>query len=512
MLNITNLDKTYASGVHALKGISLDIPAGMFGLLGPNGAGKTALMLVVLSISLATGVPAQPKTLALTHVTVIDMTGAPPKRNVTVIINGSRIVDVGPSRRTRVPRGAQVMVVNATGKFLIPGLWDMHVHFTRVDTTFPLFIANGVTGVRNMGGDLDELLRWRADVRAEKLVGPQIVTCGPIVDGPEPAAHGPTIVVKDEAEARAAVDSLKQRGADCVKVYDKLPRDAYFAIIDEARKQSLPVVGHAPVSITTLEASDAGQKSIEHLGSILEGSSSLGAALFDPEKSLPPVKDPSEFPRRLAARGMRMLDTYDPKRAADIFAHFVRNQTWQVPTLETKYALTFIDSLSSKADDRLKYIPATDQQWWSPTKNFFARYRTPEYVSYRYRLWQKELDLVRDMHRAGVPFMTGTDLSGAYTFPGFSLHHELELFVQAGFTPMEALQAATRNPAIFLGQSDSLGTIEKGKVANLVLLNENPLNDIRNTQKIYAVVLNGKLLRRADLDNLLRQAMLAARN
>jgi cytosine/adenosine deaminase-related metal-dependent hydrolase len=475
---------------------------------------RVMMTLVALTVSLTFGgrVAAQSSSsaLALTHITVIDMTGAPPHRDMTVVVTGNRITDMGTRNHVRIPRNARI--INAAGKFLIPGLWDMHVHFTRVDTTFPLFIANGVTGVRNMGGDLDDLLRWRADVRAGKRLGPQIVTCGPIVDGPEPAAQGPTIVVKNEAEARAAVDSLKQRAADCVKVYDKLPRDAYFAIIDEARKQSLPVVGHTPLSITTLEASDAGQKSIEHLGSILEGSSSLGAALFDPEKSLPPVKDPSEFPRRLAARGRRMLDTYDSKRAANIFAHFVKNQTWQVPTLDTKYVLTFIDSLFAKADDRLKYVPAADQRWWSPTKNFFARYRTPEYISYRYRLWQKELDLVRDMHRAGVPFMTGTDLGGAYTFPGFSVHHELELFVQAGFTPMEALQTATRNPAIFLGQSDSSGTVERGKVANLVLLDANPLNDVRNTQRINAVVLNGRLLSRAELDKLLRNAALAARN
>jgi hypothetical protein len=198
-----------------------------------------------------------------------------------------------------------------------------------------------------------------------------------------------------------------------------------------------------------------------------------------------------------------MLDTYDARKADRIFAHFVRNQTWQVPTLETKWAQTYIDDLSGKDDLRLKYVPQTELQWWSPQKNFFARYRTPEFIVYRKRLFQKELELVGAMHRAGVPFMAGTDLGGAYVFAGFSLHHELELFVQAGFTPLEALQAATRNPAIFLGLSSSEGTVERGKLANLVLLDADPLKDIRNTQRVNAVILSGRYLPKETLQRML---------
>jgi len=469
------------------------------------------LSLALVLMTTPTSLLAQTrKAIAITNVAVIDMTGAPLKRHMTVLIRGDRIEKIARSKGLQLPRNAQI--INARGKFLIPGLWDMHVHFTRAEVTFPLFIANGVTGVRNMGGNLDDLLRWRKEIAAGKIIGPQIVTCGPIVDGPHPAAQGPTIVVKDAAEARAAVDSLKQRGADCVKVYDQLPRDAYFAITEEAKKQSLPVVGHVPLSITSIEAADANQRSIEHLGTILEGSSSLGSELFAPERSLLPVKDPSEFPDRLATRGTRMLDTYDPQRAAEIFAHFVKHQTWQVPTLEVKWTQTFIDQLFRKGDQRLKYIPEADQQWWNPAKNFFARYRTPAYISFRERLWHAEMNLVGAMNRAGVPFMTGTDLGAAYVFPGFSLHHELELLVRAGFSPMEALQAATRNPAMFLGELSSQGTIEKGKLADLVLLDANPLSDIRNTRKVDAVVLSGRFLPRRKLDQLLRDAARAAKN
>jgi hypothetical protein len=443
------------------------------------------------------------------HVTVIDMTGGPAKRDMTVVISGNRITAISRSRGDRIPGGAQI--IDGSGKYLIPGFWDMHVHFTQVDTTFPLFIANGVTGVRNMGGELNDLLQWRARVSAGTLIGPRVLTCGPILDGPKPAAVGPHVVVSSVAEGKDTVVMLKQRGADCIKVYDRLPRDVYFAIIDEAKRQRLPVVGHVPLSLTSMEASDAGEKSIEHLGSILEGSSAIESELMQLERSLEPVTQPSDFPRHIAARGTRMLDTYSKEKAAKLFSHFVRNRTWQVPTLEVKWAQTFIDDLNSRPDERLKYIPQSQLQWWTPEKNFFARYRTPEYIVFRKRLWKKELELVGAMHRAGVPLMTGTDLSGAYVFPGFSLHHELELLVEAGLTPLEALQAATRNPAIFLGELKSSGTIERGKIANLILLDANPLTDIRNTQRIRSVFLNGKYLSRTDLDKLLASAEAAAK-
>ena len=468
---------------------------------------QALLLLVILSVCISAQ-QSQTAVIALTHVTVIDMTGARPKPDMTVVLTGNRITAIGKTGQARVPRGAQV--IDARGKFLIPGLWDMHVHFTETERTFPMFVANGVTGVRNMGGAADDLFRWRAEVASGRLLGPRIVAGGPIVDGPDPAAHGPTVVVANIADARKTVADLKQRGADFIKVYDRLPRDAYFAIIAEAKKQGLPVVGHVPLSVTTVEASDAGQKSIEHLGTILEGSSTIAAELRQLEAAPIPSGDFSEFPRRIAARGERMLDTYDEKRANELFAHLIRNQTWQVPTLVTKQSQTFIDDLSREGDARLKYIPASEQEWWSPQRNFFARYRTPEYIVFKKRLFQKELDLIGAMHRAGVPIMSGTDLSNAYVFAGFSLHDELALFVQAGFSPMEALQTATRNPALFLGESNSQGTVERGKLANLALLEANPLTDIRNTRRINAVILNGRYLSKDELQRMLAGAEAAA--
>jgi len=468
------------------------------------------MKLVWVSICLAlllTSVSAQTTRLAIIHVTVIDVVNGSEQPDMTVVITGRLITRVDKFGKVHYPTDAQI--IDGRGKFLIPGLWDMHVHFTEVERTFPMFVANGVTGVRNMGGDLEQLKRWRLAVNSGTLLGPQIITCGPIVDGPDPAAHGPVVTAANAEEGRAVVDKLKQNGADCIKVYDRLPRDAYFAIVDEAKRKQIPVVGHVPLALTSEEASNAGQRSIEHLGNLFESASSLGAKLFDQDGG--PVKDPSEFPRRLAARGERMLATYDSAKAAEIFSTFVKNKTWQVPTLETKWSLTFFDDLVKRGDDRLKYIPESERQWWTPEKNFFARYRTPEYIVYRKKLFEREMRLVGDMHRAGVRFMTGTDLSSAYVFAGFSVHHEMELLVAAGLTPVEALQAATINPIRFIGQEDAAGTVSKGKRADLVLLDADPLKDVRNTKRISSVILNGQFLSQEKLKGLLASAEAAAK-
>jgi hypothetical protein len=461
------------------------------------------LLPLVLPIQLAARQPRipQPSFLAFTHVTVIDMTGAPPKPDMTVVIRGNRIASVGQTGRVRVPRGARV--IDATGKFLIPGLWDMHVHIKKTERSLPMFIANGVTGVRNTGGIPEDLFRWRAEIASGRLLGPRIVACGPVVEGENPSHPDHAVVVRNAAEGRAAVISLRRRGADFIKVYDGVPRDAYFAIAKESRRQRIPFVGHIPASVTMMEATDAGQRSVEHLGSIFEGSSAAETELRNWVD--PPMQegDFSAIPRRIAARGNPMLDTYSDERARVLFTHFVRNRTWQVPTLLVKQIWAYVDDVSTVKDTRFRYVPQSIREEWSPQRQMLFRYRTPDFIAYQKRLFQREMELVGAMHRAGVEFMTGTDVGGAYTYYGFSLHDELALFVEAGFTPMEALQAATRNPARFLDELESQGTVERGKLANLVLLEANPLENIRNSQRINAVVLNGRYLPKETLQRML---------
>jgi imidazolonepropionase-like amidohydrolase len=302
-----------------------------------------------------------------------------------------------------------------------------------------------------------------------------------IWDGKPPVWPG-AIPVASEQEARAAVTSLKQQGADFAKVYSLLGREAYFAIANEARKQKLPFAGHVPSAVSVAEASDAGQRSIEHLHAI---------ALACPARSL--------------AGG---LESAGDEAADGLFRRFVQNGTWVVPTNIVEWATVDGDP----ADPRLRYIPAVIQRLWIPRTDMLTPGEAGADAALTRRANQKDLELVAAMHRAGVPLLAGTDTASwnPYTFPGFSLHDQLALLVQAGLTPMEALQMATLHPARFLGKEKEFGTVRKGRAADLVLLNGNPLQDIRNTRKIHAVVVGGRLLDRAALDQMLAEVEAAA--
>jgi hypothetical protein len=465
-----------------------------------------ALCLVTL-LSFAADRPPVTQTLVLEHVTVIDVTGKPPKPDQTLVIEGENISRMGPAEKIRVPKNARA--VNASGLYLIPGLWDMHVHIWETERTFPMFIANGVAGVRNTGGHLDELKRWREQTASRALLGPRLVICGPVVDGPNPSHPDHSILVHDAAEGRKAVDFLKANGADFVKVYDGVPREAYFAIADEAKKQRIPFVGHVPESIQNSEASNAGQASIEHLGLILEEVSTNNNEIRKIRST--PVKSPAEYPARITRQLQLAVDGYAPQKLAELAALYAKNGTWQVPTLVSTNVVAHARDASFAKDPRLAYVPSAERESWSPENNMFVKFSPPEYWVQRNAEVQKKLAVAGELHRAGVPFLAGTDSGGVpYTYPGFSLHDELAFLVQAGFTPMEALQTATLNPARFLGLSDQLGTIAPGKQADLVLLQANPLDDIHNTQKIRAVVVRGRYLDRAALDELLSHAKSAA--
>jgi imidazolonepropionase-like amidohydrolase len=454
-----------------------------------------ALILTLTSITRAQS-PRAP--LSIENVTVIDATGAPAQPHRTVIVRDGHIQGIYKTKRT--PKGA--LHVDGTGRFLIPGLWDMHVHTVFGDwfpkgreIALPLFIANGVTGVRDMGGELDVLQQWRKEVAAGTLIGPRMVIAGPMLDGPQPRFPSSVAIATPE-DGRRAVDDLKRRGVDFIKLQSLIPRDAVFAIANEAHKQGISFVGHVPDSVRASEASNAGQKSFEHLIGIFEGSSPLEDEFLKGPKT-----------------ETRFLATYDPARAAALFALLAKNHTWQCPTLVWERGGNLIDQTDFAHDSRAKYVPAywKDVTWKRFTDEIEHGFTTDD-LSTRHRFVLKELEVVKTMHDAGIQFLAGTDTApGVYIFPGFSLHEELQRFVAAGFTPTEALQTATLNPAKFLGMDASLGTIEKGKLADLVLLDANPLDDIRNTQKIAAVIVNGRYLSRADLDKLLEGVEAAAK-
>ena len=458
-----------------------------------------ALLCSLVVVGAASPALAAESAVVIDHATIINVNDGSLLRDTAIVISGDRITTVSPSAKAHPPKGAQV--VDGSGKFVIPGLWDMHVHTIFGDwlpkdekIILPLFVANGVTGVRDMGGDLEELKVWRTQIAAGKLLGPRMVISGPMLDGPVPRFPS-SAPVKNAEDGKRIVDELHKAGADFIKIQSLIPRDGYFAAAEEAKKLGIPFVGHVPDAVRAGEASNAGQRSIEHFTGVFEACSPME------DQFLKGPKGPGKF-----------VETYDPARAKSLIALLAKNRTWQVPTLVWEHGQWLIDESDFARDPLTRYAPAAwkDRTWPMFTKDILKDMDTDP-LPVRERFTQMELEMVNQMHKAGVPFLAGTDTAaGVHVFPGFSLHEELNYFVKAGLSPLEALQTATRNPAVFFGKTSDFGSVENGKLADLVVLDANPLEDIRNTQKIRAVVLAGKYFSREQLDAMLRDVEQAA--
>ncbi|HYC89785.1 MAG TPA: amidohydrolase family protein [Thermoanaerobaculia bacterium] len=424
-------------------------------------------LLLVLLLT----VPLSAQTLAIRNVTVLDGKGGQPLREVNVLIRDGRIVSVD---RTAVPAGATV--VDGRGKFLIPGLWDMHVHLSwTTASALPVLLANGVTSVRDLGSALPELDAWRTRIEDGTLAGPRIERVGPILNGQSFNKY--QLVTGNPDQTRGVARALKFAGVDALKTHRRMERESYFALVDEGKKLGLPVVGHIPMTVMPAEASSAGQQTIEHVATLFEGTfhqlvtGSLGDAIR-------------------AWRG---------KGAAELFATFVKNGTVFDPTLVAYHRV-----LHPGDPAELRYVAASLRKEFAERKPL-----TPEQLAEWKNAYDEYGAVVKMAADAGVTIVTGSDIA-AERVPGFTLHDELELLVAAGLTPLQALRAATVNSAAV---ANEVAAIEPGTRADLVLLDADPLADIRNTRKIHAVIARGKLYPRADLDRLLAEgeALAAAR-
>lgn len=432
------------------------------------------------------------------HVNVVDVQTGKVLGNQNVLIKGNRIAKI--TSKPIAPKDATV--VNGAGKFLIPGLWDMHVHvFNNVSERppseyyHPLFIANGVTSVREMWTkpkNMPYVNRWRKGPAAHSGVIPRYASVGTLVDG-VPSFWPKSDTVTNAEDARTMVRKIKAGGVDFFKVYGRLSREAYFAIAEECKKLNYPFAGHVPVGITLAEASNAGQKSQEHLG-FWEMFTELSAK-EEKFKNIKPIDLTPELRTEL-------LHSLSEKKATSLAAVFVKNGTALCPTIIQYRAAMIGDDDSIKKDSRLQYADSSDKRKWA---EFAARFNAGT-RSLRETRYQKGLDVIRMMHQGGVQLLAGTDLGNPFLYAGFSLHDELSLFVKAGLSPLAALQTATINPAKYVGKEKETGTVTKGKLADLVLLDADPLTDISNTQRINAVVINGKLQTREDLDKLIERA------
>jgi hypothetical protein len=455
---------------------------------------------------------------AIRAVTIIDLETGSVRPDRTVLVSGNRITAAGARRDVRVPEGADV--VDGAGGFLIPGLWDMHVHsianvaadstLTAVaarDWHFPLFLAHGVTGIRDMNdGTGDATLATTSAVRRRLASGelrgpPRFLAAGPSVDGDPPLASNP-VVVRTAAEARAAVKQLVSSGANLVKVYENVSRKAYFAILDEARRSGIPVDGHVPFRITPGEVAAGGQRTIEHPDALagpcspaIEAERTRFANVLADYDRLP---DDEKFLAMF--RHVRALyDNRDPAACAPAIDDFRRHGVAVTVDLVAYHHVVHAKQVLSD-HARMRLVPAGVRTNWeklpdSPTARKFQSILEPMIAI--------ELQNARLLSEAGIVLLAGTDVGVPFQVPGYSLHVELERLVEAGLSPLQALKTATLNPARVLKLTDSLGSIEPGKLADMVLLDANPLEDIRHTRRIRAVIADGRLYRRADLDALL---------
>lgn len=437
--------------------------------------------------------------LVLTNATVVDVVTGKLAPHTTVVVEGNRIVQVvhqsqahGPQTHDSRVKLQGATVVDATGKYLIPGLWDMHTHVyfgstarDGTDFVLPMLVVNGITGVRDMGSNLDSVLKARAEIAAHRMLGPRMVVSGPMLDGTK-SHYKEMIPVTTAEDGRKAVDMLHARGVDFIKVQTNVPRAAYFAVAEEAKKVGIPFEGHVPDEIRASEAIDAGQTTFEHLIGVFEASS------------------PDEDVYLTGKKGVGVfLASYDPAREAKIVQQIAAHHVWQCPTLYWERGQWLVDAIDWNKDPDFAYAPKRWVATWPGTRKAIVGEMDQDPLAVRERFVDHELEIVRKMHRAGVIFLAGTDSpAGVDVLPGISLHLELQRFVAAGFTPLQALQTATINPAKFLSKTAEFGTVEVGKTADLVLLQANPLKDIRNTRTVVGVVEDGRYLSSTELETM----------
>lgn len=402
---------------------------------------RTCLALLLLTGAACSRPTARPA-VAITHVTVVDVERGTLLRDRTVLLRGDRIERSDSAPRVAVPPGAQV--VDGVGRFLIPGLWDMHVHLDDAQTAGQL-LSWGITGARLMGGGLEETLALRERFHADPLRGPRLFVVGLALHGPQSFATDTGLaLVRTVAQAQHAVDSLAARRVDFIKVHEGLSRAAWFAIARAAHRHGLRLTGHVPAGMTPEETSDSGLVSIEHLE-------------FLPDSCL------VLFDSTSRARRAPLPAACRPRELDRLLEHLHRNGVWLDPTIGS-------------------YRIFAPRQFPSILAGF--------------------ADIALRIRAAGLPVLTGTDLGSAGMAPGESLHDEMALLVEAGFSPADALRAATWNPAVFLGIADSLGKVDSGYVADLLLLGGDPLSDIRNTRRIDDVIRAGWVLTPAEVQRL----------
>ncbi len=442
---------------------------------------------------------AQP--LLIENVTVIDVVQGRAIHDQSLLIRDARIAAVGDSIAEADAQTAKR--IDASGKFVIPGLWDMHVHWYDI-RSMSLFPMNGVTGVRIMAGAPFHHA-WKAQFHPAGRLGPRMLVASPIVDGPQPVWPGSVVADTPDRAPEIVARTIRDRG-DFLKVYSLLDRDAYFALAAECQRNALPFDGHVPFLVRVAEAAEAGQRCMEHLYGFaracsdreVELNSRIREALGD-QTGLRAYYDQRTLRREITRQAMQ---SFDERKLEELCQTLKKNGTWLCPTLTVIRNLSRLDDPGLRENPDLQYIPAAFRAMLVPPLDQVD----PEDIAHMKQVWDFDRNIVPALRDHQIPMLAGTDCLNPLCLPGFSLHTELELMVNAGLSPAQALRTATINPARFMNRQDDLGTVEPGRLADLVILNQNPLDDIAHTRDIHAVIWQGVLIdsaaRKAFFDSL----------
>ena len=468
--------------------------------------------ILVVSVSCATNEDFKDASYAINNVTVIDAKNGS-RVNQTVIVKDNKIVALGNS--DELSFSDELKTIDGKGKYLIPGLWDAHVHLTyepeMTTSMFDLFLVNGITSVRDTGGEMELVMPLKRAADADPKNKPRVKVAGPLLDGVPTVYDGVSriklgIGAGTPAAAETLVDQFVEGGVDLIKSYEMLTPASFAAVIKRATEHGKVVTGHVPLSMDVVDASNQGLRSMEHMRnlemSISEDHDSLlkvrTQLLFNKDNLLGLELRSSIH----SAQRIHAVKTEDEARRNYVLKALHDNDTWQTPTLSIMTATTFRPFAEQAWRDNYDYLPEEVKIRW--TAQSLSITDTPLSESDMvYPNWA--LKMVNHLKEAQIPIMAGTDAPIAFLTPGFSLHNELILLVQAGLTPLEAIEAATTRPAEYFGLDKELGLIETGMLADLLLLDANPLANISNTQKINAVFKDGKYFSRAALDKILSE-------
>lgn len=437
--------------------------------------------------------------IAITGGTVIDVRDGSRISNAAILVEDGRITTVAPAEKAAIPSAARV--VDVSGKFVIPGLWDVHTHIQNqreLDIFFPLLVAHGVLSIRDCEGLFPSEFRALGEKQRYR---PQVFASGRAVEGGASAGTGNA----------AIVDELADKGVDFIKIFSMVPRDRFLAIAKRARERNIPIAGHIPTAVSAAEASDAGLRTMEHFNEILVNVSNRETELRT--ERLANMTRFSKFADLVWEQAFPTIEplvsSWDYRKAAELFEKFKQNGTWHTPTLELYRVWTNapFDDPVFWDDPDLALMPADWRASWHGDQSEFLVGRPPserEALRHRVRQWyQAQMDVARRMHQAGVKFLAGTDVSNwNFMVPGISLHDELERLVEAGLSPLEALQTATVNPTTYLGVEDA-GTVAAGNRADFVVLDDDPTTHIQNTRRIAAVSVAGQIIDRRELNEII---------